>query len=86
VGGDPDGGEHCTGHDGTAVADLFVPGVEDEVGDLAEWPVPGKKVPATKFGPASGRLPIFPEPSTWVLACLGAAAVGLKARRRSRAA
>jgi len=38
------------------------------------------------FDPASGRLSIVPEPSTWVLACLGAAAVGLKARRRSRAA
>ena len=38
------------------------------------------------FNPASGQLVIGPEPSTWVLACLGAAAVGLKARRRSRAA
>lgn len=38
------------------------------------------------FNPASGQLVIVPEPSTWVLACLGAAAVGLKARRRSRAA
>ena len=38
------------------------------------------------FNPASGQLVIVPEPSTWVLACLSAAAVGLKARRRSRAA
>ena len=40
VGGDSDGGEHCTGHDGSAMADLFVPSVEDQVGDLTEWPVP----------------------------------------------
>jgi hypothetical protein len=38
------------------------------------------------FDPASGRLSIVPEPSTWVMACLGAAAVALKARRRKRAA
>ena len=38
------------------------------------------------FNPAFGKLVIGPEPSTWVLACLSAAAVGLKARRRSRAA
>ena len=38
------------------------------------------------FDPASGRLLIAPEPSTWVLASIGAAAVGLQARRRSRAA
>jgi autotransporter-associated beta strand protein/T5SS/PEP-CTERM-associated repeat protein len=36
------------------------------------------------FDPASGRLSIVPEPSTWVLACLGIAALALKARRRSR--
>ena len=38
------------------------------------------------FNPASGQLVIVPEPSTWVLAAIGAAAVGLKARRRSRSA
>jgi len=38
------------------------------------------------FDPSSGRLSIVPEPSTWVLACLGRAVVALKARRRSRAA
>ncbi|MEN9667686.1 MAG: hypothetical protein RLZZ326_4049 [Planctomycetota bacterium] len=38
------------------------------------------------FNPASGQLVIVPEPSTWVLACLGAAAGALKARRRSRVA
>ena len=38
------------------------------------------------FNPASGQLVIVPEPSTWVLACLGAAAVALKAKRRSRVA
>ena len=38
------------------------------------------------FSPASGQLVIVPEPSTWVLACLGAAVVALRARRRSRVA
>ena len=38
------------------------------------------------FNPASGQLVIVPEPSTRVLASIGAAAVGLQARRRSRAA
>jgi autotransporter-associated beta strand protein len=38
------------------------------------------------FDPSSGRLTIVPEPSTWVLACLGGAVVALKARRRVRAA
>jgi len=38
------------------------------------------------FDPASGRLLIVPEPSPWVLAAIGAAAVALKARRRRRAA
>ena len=38
------------------------------------------------FNPAFGQLVIGPEPSTWVLASIGAAAVGLKARRRSRVA
>jgi len=38
------------------------------------------------FNPASGQLAIVPEPSTWVLAAIGVAAVGLKARRRRRAA
>lgn len=40
VGGDSDGSEPGTGHDGPAVADLFVPGVEDQVGNLAEGTVP----------------------------------------------
>jgi hypothetical protein len=44
--GYPDGGENRTGQNGPAVADLFVTGVENEVGDLAEGPVP-----------PSGRLP-----------------------------
>jgi len=40
IGGDSDGGEHRTGHYGTTMADLFVPSVEDQVGDPAEGPVP----------------------------------------------
>ena len=40
VRGDADGGEYCTGHDGPAVPDFFVSGVEDHVGDLAKRPVP----------------------------------------------
>ena len=38
------------------------------------------------FDPAGGSLSIVPEPSTWVLAGLAAAVVGLKARRRARTA
>jgi autotransporter-associated beta strand protein len=37
------------------------------------------------FSPASGRLAIVPEPSTWVMAAIGAGLVALKARRRKRA-
>jgi hypothetical protein len=37
------------------------------------------------FDPASGRLSIVPEPSTWVLAVIGAGFLGLTARRRKRA-
>lgn len=37
------------------------------------------------FSPASGRLAIVPEPSTWVMAAIGAGLVTLKARRRKRA-
>jgi hypothetical protein len=37
---DADGREDGTGDDGPAVADLLVPGIEDEVGDLADRPVP----------------------------------------------
>ncbi len=39
-GGDADGGEYGTGHDGPAVPNFFVSGVEDQIGDLAEGPVP----------------------------------------------
>jgi len=39
VGGDTDGGEDGTWHDGPAVPDLFVSSVEDQIGDLAERPV-----------------------------------------------
>jgi len=38
------------------------------------------------FSPASGQLAIVPEPSTWVMAAIGAGLVALKARRRKRAA
>ena len=38
--GDADGGEYCAGNDGTAVADLFVSGVKDQVRHLTEWSVP----------------------------------------------
>ena len=34
------------------------------------------------FNPASGRLSIVPEPSTWVMAAIGAGLVALKARRK----
>jgi hypothetical protein len=37
------------------------------------------------FSPASGRLAIVPEPSTWVMGAIGAGLVALKARRRKRA-
>jgi hypothetical protein len=37
------------------------------------------------FSPASGRLAIVPEPSTWVMAAIGAGLVALKAGRRKRA-
>ena len=37
-------------HDRPAVADLFVAGIEDEVGDLADWPVaPGTEL-LVEFG------------------------------------
>ena len=35
------------------------------------------------FDPSSGRLTIVPEPSTWMLAAIGAALVALKASRRN---
>jgi autotransporter-associated beta strand protein len=38
------------------------------------------------FDPASGRLSIIPEPSTWVLAVIGAGFLGLKAQQRRRRA
>ena len=37
------------------------------------------------LSPASGQLAIVPEPSTWVMAAIGAGLVALKARRRKRA-
>ncbi|MSR25971.1 MAG: PEP-CTERM sorting domain-containing protein [Planctomycetaceae bacterium] len=37
------------------------------------------------FNPASGQLAIVPEPSTWVMAAIGAGLGPLKARRRKRA-
>ena len=37
------------------------------------------------FSPASGRLAIVPEPSTWVMGAVGAGLVALKAQRRRRA-
>jgi len=40
VGADTDSREEGTGHDRSIVADLFVAGIEDEVGDLANRPVP----------------------------------------------
>ncbi len=40
VGADPDGREQCARHDRPVVADFFVAGIEDEVGDLADRPVP----------------------------------------------
>lgn len=36
------------------------------------------------FDPATGRLSIVPEPSTWVMAAIGVGLVALKARRRKR--
>jgi autotransporter-associated beta strand protein/T5SS/PEP-CTERM-associated repeat protein len=38
------------------------------------------------FDPASGRLSIVPEPSTWVLTAIATGLLALKARRRSRVA
>ena len=38
------------------------------------------------FNPASGRLAVVPEPSTWVMSVIGAGAMALKTRRRRRAA
>jgi hypothetical protein len=40
VRGDADGRKDRTGDNGTAVSDLFVPGIEDKVGDLTDGPVP----------------------------------------------
>jgi hypothetical protein len=40
IGSHADGGKHCRGNEGTAVADLLVPGGEDQGCHLTEWPVP----------------------------------------------
>jgi len=40
IGSHANGGKHCRGNEGTAVAALFVPGSEDQVGHFTEWPVP----------------------------------------------
>jgi len=40
VRGYADGRKDRTGDNGTAVSDLFVPGIEDKVGDLTDGPVP----------------------------------------------
>ena len=53
IGADPDGREQGAGHDRPAVADLFVAGIENEVGDLADWPV----APGTELLVELGRRP-----------------------------
>jgi hypothetical protein len=56
VGTDPDGREEGTRHDRPVVPDLFVAGIEDEVGDLADWPVsPGPEL-LVEFGCRSAQL------------------------------
>jgi len=50
VGADADGREQCTGHDRPVVANLFVAGIEDEVGDLANRPVPPSPELLVEFG------------------------------------
>jgi hypothetical protein len=55
ISGDSDRGEHCTGHTGPAMADLFVPSVDDQVGDLAEGPVPPGGEFLVEFGSCRTR-------------------------------
>lgn len=54
IGGDPDGGEHRTRHNGTTMADLFVPSAEDQVRDLAQGPVPPDGQLRVELGSCSG--------------------------------
>jgi len=56
VGGDADGGEHRTRHDGSAMPELFVSGVEDQIDDLAEGPVPTCGQLFVEFGGSSADL------------------------------
>ncbi len=52
---DPDRREEGTGHDRPVVTDLFVAGVKDEVGDLADWPVPPGSARGWNGRPFSSR-------------------------------
>jgi hypothetical protein len=50
VGADADGREEGAGHDRPVVADFFVAGIEDEVGDLTDRPVPPGPELLVEFG------------------------------------
>jgi hypothetical protein len=56
IGSHADGSEHYGAKNGTAVAELFVPGVEDQVGHFTEWLVPPGGSVLNEFGGGSADL------------------------------